>query len=58
MLIKHSLNTGLKCFFAIARFLIVGHEKLFEALVSIVSIVILLLCRRLLFHNFDFKEEE
>ena len=59
MLIKHSMNTVIEVLiFAIARLLVVGHEKPLEALVSIVSIAILLLCRRFLFHEFDFKEEE
>ena len=59
MLIKHSMNTVVEVLiFAIARSLVVGHEKPLEALVSIVSIAILLLCRRSLFHDFDFKEEE
>ena len=59
MLIKHSMNTVIEVLiFAIARSLVVGHEKPLEALVSIVSIAILLLCRRFLFHEFDFKEEE
>ena len=59
MLIKHSMNTVVEVLiFAIARSLVVGHEQPLEALVSIVSIAILLLCRRFLFHEFDFKEEE
>lgn len=59
MLIKHSMNTVVEVLiFAIARSLVVGHEKPLEALVSIAGIAILLVCRRWLFHDFDFKEEE
>ncbi|WP_155839571.1 hypothetical protein [Butyrivibrio proteoclasticus] len=59
MLIKHSMNTVVEVLiFAIARSLVVGHEKPLEALVSIAGIALLLVCRRWLFHDFDFKEEE
>ncbi|SDA73347.1 hypothetical protein SAMN02910275_02472 [Butyrivibrio sp. INlla18] len=59
MLVKHSMNTVVEVLiFAIARSLVVGHEKTLETLVSIVCIAILLACRRFLFHDFDFKEEE
>ena len=59
MLIKHSMNTVVEVLiFAIARSLVVGHEKPLEALISIASIAILLACRRFLFRDFDFKEEE
>ncbi len=43
--------------FAIARGLVVGHEEPAQALIRIVSIAILLLCRKYLFHEFNFKEE-
>ena len=59
MLIKHSMNTIVEVLiFAIARGLVVGHEKPVEALIRIVCIAILLACRRFLFHDFDFQEEE
>ena len=58
MLIKHSMNTIVEVLiFAIARGLVVGHEKPIDALVRILSIAILLLCRKYLFHDFDYKEE-
>ena len=59
MLIKHSMNTIIEVLiFAIARSLVVGHEQPMEVLIHIVSIAILLVCRKFLFHEFDFHEEE
>lgn len=59
MLIKHSMNTIVEVLiFAIARGLVVGHEAPLEALIRIACIAILLACRRFLFHDFDFQEEE
>lgn len=59
MLIKHSMNTIIEVLiFAIARSLVVGHEQPLEVLIHIVCIAILLLCRKYLFHEFDFHEEE
>ena len=59
MLIKHSMNTIVEVLiFAIARGLVVGHEKPLEELIRIACIAILLLCRKYLFHEFDFEEEE
>lgn len=59
MLIKHSMNTIVEVLiFAIARGLVVGHEEPVDALIRIVCIAILLLCRKYLFHDFDFQEEE
>ena len=59
MLIKHSMNTIVEVLiFAIARGLVVGHEEPLAELVRIVCIAILLLCRKFLFHEFDFEEEE
>ena len=59
MLIKHSMNTIIEVLiFAIARSLVVGHEKPLDVLVHIVCIAILLGCRKFLFHDFDFQEEE
>ena len=59
MLIKHSMNTIVEVLiFAIARALVVGHEEPISALIRIVCIAILLLCRKFLFHEFDFQEEE
>jgi len=36
----------------------VGHEEPVDALIRIVCIGILLLCRKHLFYEFDFQEEE
>ena len=59
MLIKHSMNTIVEVLiFAIARGLVVGHEKPLEELIRIACIATLLLCRKYLFHEFDFQEEE
>ena len=59
MLIKHSMNTIVEVLiFAIARGLVVGHEKPLEVLIQIACIAILLVCRKFLFHEFDFQEEE
>ena len=59
MLIKHSMNTIVEVLiFAIARGLVVGHEKPLEELIRIACIALLLLCRKYLFHEFDFQEEE
>ncbi len=59
MLIKHSMNTIVEVLiFAIARGLVVGHEKPLEELIRIACIATLLLCRKFLFHEFDFQEEE
>ena len=59
MLIKHSMNTIVEVLiFAIARGLVVGHEKPLEELIRIACIATLLLCRKFLFHEFDFREEE
>ena len=59
MLIKHSMNTIVEVLiFAIARSLVVGHEKPLEVLIHIVCIAILLACRKFLFQEFDFREEE
>jgi len=59
MLIKHSMNTIVEVLiFAIARGLVVGHEEPVDALIRIVCIGILLLCRKYLFYEFDFQEEE
>ena len=59
MLIKHSMNTIVEVLiFAIARSLVVGHEKPLEVLIHIVCIAILLGCRKFLFQEFDFHEEE
>ena len=59
MLIKHSMNTIVEVLiFAIARGLVVGHEEPWAELIRIVCIAILLVCRKFLFHEFDFEEEE
>jgi uncharacterized membrane protein (DUF373 family) len=59
MLIKHSMNTIVEVLiFAIARGLVVGHEAPLETLIRIVCIGILLVCRKFLFYEFDFQEEE
>lgn len=59
MLIKHSMNTIVEVLiFAIARGLVVGHEKPVYALISIISIAILLASRKFLFCEHDFEEEE
>lgn len=59
MLIKHSMNTIVEVLiFAIARGLVVGHEKPLEELIRIACIATLLLCRKYLFHEFDFHEED
>lgn len=59
ILIKHSMNTIVEVLiFAIARGLVVGHEKPLEVLIQIACIAILLVCRKFLFHDFDFQEEE
>lgn len=59
MLIKHSMNTIVEVLiFAIARGLVVGHEEPLAELLRIACITILLLCRKYLFHEFDFREEE
>ena len=59
MLIKHSMNTIVEVLiFAIARGLVVGHEKPLEELIRIACIALLLVCRKYLFHEFDFQEEE
>ena len=59
MLIKHSMNTIVEVLiFAIARGLVVGHESPVNALIRIACIALLLLCRKYLFHNFDFEEVE
>ena len=59
MLIKHYMNTIVEVLiFAIARSLVVGHESPIETLIRIVCIATLLLCRKYLFHEFDFQEEE
>lgn len=59
MLIKHSMNTIVEVLiFAIARGLVVGHEEPLAELGRIACIAILLVCRKFLFHEFDFEEEE
>ncbi|MCR5742225.1 MAG: phosphate-starvation-inducible PsiE family protein [Lachnospiraceae bacterium] len=59
MLVKHSMNTIVEVLiFAIARGLVIGHEDPTQALLRIASIALLLLCRKYLFKDFDFKEEE
>lgn len=59
MLIKHAMNTIVEVLiFAIARGLVVGHEQPVEVLLSIICIAILILCRKYLFYDFDFREEE
>ncbi len=59
MLIKHSMNTIVEVLiFAIARTLVVGHEEPIDVLIRIVCIAILLVCRKFLFHDFDFQEEK
>ncbi len=59
MLIKHSMNTIVEVLiFAIARGLVVGHEEPLAELLRIACIAILLVCRKFLFHEFDFQEEE
>ncbi len=59
MLIKHSMNTIVEVLiFAIARGLVVGHEEPVFALISIISIAILLASRKFLFCEHDFEEEE
>ena len=58
MLIKHSMNTIVEVLiFAIARGLVVGHEVPLETLIRIVSIAMLLACRKYLFYDRDFEEE-
>ena len=59
MLVKHSMNTIIEVLiFAIARSFVAQHEEPLLALVHVVAIAILLLCRKFLFHEFDFHEEE
>lgn len=59
MLIKHSMNTIIEVLiFAIARGLVVGHEDALQALIRVVTIAVLLACRKYLFKEFDFEEEE
>jgi len=59
MLIKHSMNTIVEVLiFAIARGLVVGHENPLETLIRIACIAILLVCRKFLFYEFDFEEEQ
>jgi len=58
MLVRHSMNTVVEVLiFAIARGLVAGHEEPLNVLISILAIGILLACRKLLFHDFDFEEE-
>ncbi len=58
MLVKHSMNTIIEVLiFAIARSLVVGHENALHILLRILSIALLLLCRKYLFKDFDFEEE-
>lgn len=59
MLVKHSMNTIIEVLiFAIARGLVVGHVEPFIVLISIAAISLLLICRKFLFHSFDFEEEK
>ena len=59
MLVKHSMNTILEVLiFALARSLVVGHEDAVKILIRILCIAVLLACRKFLFHDFDFKEED
>ena len=59
MLVKHSMNTIIEVLiFAIARGLVVGHESALETLASIACSAILMACRKYLFKDFDFEEEE
>ena len=59
MLVKHSMNTIIEVLiFAIARGLVVGHMETITVLISIVAISLLLVCRKFLFHSFDFEEEK
>jgi len=57
MLVKHSMKTVVEVLiYALARGLIVENDTPIQMLVSIVSIAILLLCRKYLFHTFDFPD--
>ncbi|MCR5753310.1 MAG: phosphate-starvation-inducible PsiE family protein [Acetatifactor sp.] len=57
MLVKHSMKTVVEVLiYALARGLIVETDTPTQILVRIVCIAILLLCRKYLFHTFDFSE--
>ncbi len=57
MLVKHSMNTIVEVMiFTIARGLVIQHEEMLTTLIRIGAIAILLLCRKFLFHSFDFDE--
>lgn len=59
MLVKHSMNTIIEVLiFAIARGIVAGHEESLSMLIRVMAIAILLFCRKYLFKEFDFEEEE
>ncbi|SDH97343.1 hypothetical protein SAMN05421493_10666 [Pseudobutyrivibrio sp. 49] len=59
MLVKHSMNTIIEVLiFAIARGIVAGHEESLSMLVRVLAIALLLFCRKYLFKEFDFEEEE
>lgn len=59
MLVKHSMNTIIEVLiFAIARGLVAGHEEAIYVLIRVLAIAVLLFCRKYLFKEFDFEEEQ
>jgi uncharacterized membrane protein (DUF373 family) len=59
MLVKHSMNTIIEVLiFAIARGIVAGHEESLSMLIRVLAIALLLFCRKYLFKEFDFEEEE
>ncbi|WP_026653752.1 hypothetical protein [Butyrivibrio proteoclasticus] len=59
MLVRHSMNTIIEVLiFAIARGLVAGHEESLYVLIRVLAIAVLLFCRKYLFKEFDFEEEE
>lgn len=59
MLVKHSMNTIIEVLiFAIARGIVAGHEESLSMLIRVMAIALLLFCRKYLFKEFDFEEEE
>ena len=59
MLVKNSMNTIIEVLiFAIARGLVAGHETPVSLLIRVLAIAVLLACRKFLFKEFDFEEED
>ncbi len=59
MLIRHSLNSIIEVLiFSFSRSLAVGKQEPVMVAICIVSIVVLLFCRKFFFYEFDFREDK